>query len=241
MRVAIMQPTYLPWLGYFDLMDQVDTFVLLDVVQFSYQSWQHRNRIPINGEMRWLTVPVLHAGRFGQQIRDVEVAPSPKFPAAHVNLLTESFRRSPQGGDAVEEATLILDQGYRSGRLVDITIPAIRWLAVRLGVTVNIVLASEIGVVEGWRSELLVRILNKLGSNEYVTPPGAVDYLRDDRRHFLDANIAIFVHDYEHPVYPQGATQFVPYASAVDALAWTGDAASDVLRSGRRPASLMPP
>ena len=61
---AVMQPTYLPWLGYLDLMDQVDTFVLLDTVQFDYRSWQHRNRIPgPGGEPTWLSVPVTKATR----------------------------------------------------------------------------------------------------------------------------------------------------------------------------------
>ena len=52
-----MQPTFLPWLGYFSLIDSVDKFVFLDVVQFESRSWQQRNRIMINYEARWVTVP----------------------------------------------------------------------------------------------------------------------------------------------------------------------------------------
>ena len=63
MRVAISQPTYLPWLGYFDLIDQVDVFVLLDDVQFEKQSWQQRNRIKTPAGLQWLTVPVIFRGR----------------------------------------------------------------------------------------------------------------------------------------------------------------------------------
>ena len=59
MKIAIMQPTYLPWMGYFDLMDQVDCFVILDSVQFERRSWQQRNRIKTPRGLEWLTVPVI--------------------------------------------------------------------------------------------------------------------------------------------------------------------------------------
>src|SRR5207253_9418175 len=71
MKVAISQPTYLPWLGYFDLIDQVGAFVLLDTVQFEKQSWQQRNRIKTPMGLQWLTVPVSFRGRFGPKIQDV--------------------------------------------------------------------------------------------------------------------------------------------------------------------------
>ena len=60
-QIAIMQPTFLPWLGYFDLIDRIDLLVFLDSVQFERQSWQQRNRLKIGGELQWLTVPVLLA------------------------------------------------------------------------------------------------------------------------------------------------------------------------------------
>ena len=63
MKIAIAQPTYLPWLGYFDLIDQVDAFVFLDNVQFEKQSWQQRNRIKTPTGLQWLTVPVAFRGR----------------------------------------------------------------------------------------------------------------------------------------------------------------------------------
>jgi len=76
-KIAIAQPTYLPWLGYFDLLDKVDRFVLLDSVQFEKQSWQQRNRIKTPTGLQWLTVPVVFRGRLSQRIvdklRDIDV------------------------------------------------------------------------------------------------------------------------------------------------------------------------
>src|SRR5216684_6490113 len=93
-KVAISQPTYLPWLGYFDLMDQVDVFVLLDDVQFEKQSWQQRNRIKTPVGLQWLTVPVIFKGRFGQLIKDVEIR-DPDFWRNHFRAIELNYRRSP--------------------------------------------------------------------------------------------------------------------------------------------------
>jgi len=79
--VAIMQPTYLPWLGYFGLMDRVDTFVYLDSVQFARRSWQQRNRIKSERGEVMLTVPVAKKGLRDQKIADVEILYGPDFSA----------------------------------------------------------------------------------------------------------------------------------------------------------------
>ena len=94
MKIAICQPTYLPWLGYFDVMDQVDTFVLLDSVQFEKQSWQHRNRIKTATGLQWLTVPVIYRGHFGQPINQVEIR-DPEFARKHSRGIELSYRRTP--------------------------------------------------------------------------------------------------------------------------------------------------
>ena len=88
---AIMQPAYLPWCGYFDLLDQADVFILLDTVQFSYQSWQHRNRIRTRDGLSWLTVPVRTKGRHGQSIVETELGASPSFPEGHLHSIELNY------------------------------------------------------------------------------------------------------------------------------------------------------
>jgi len=87
MKIAISQPTYLPWLGYFDLIDQVDVFVLLDSVQFEKQSWQQRNRIKTPTGLQWLTVPVEFRGRLGQRIMEVIIRDDPDLPKKHLRAI----------------------------------------------------------------------------------------------------------------------------------------------------------
>src|SRR5579864_5457599 len=113
MKVAISQPTYLPWLGYLDLIDQVDTFVLLDNVQFEKQSWQQRNRIKTPTGLQWLTVPVIFKGRFGQHIQDVEIRED--FAAKHLRALELNYRRAQYFDQYFPALTTVL-QEFGAGR-----------------------------------------------------------------------------------------------------------------------------
>ena len=93
MKIAISQPTYLPWIGYFDLIDQVDVFVLLDDVQFEKRSWQQRNRIKTPLGLQWLTVPVISRGRREQLINQVEIE-TPQFSRDHCRAVEHNYRRA---------------------------------------------------------------------------------------------------------------------------------------------------
>jgi len=227
---AVMQPTYLPWLGYLDLLDQVDTFVLLDTVQFDYRSWQHRNRIPgPGGEPTWLSVPVTKATRRAP-ITEVEIAGGGEFPDRHVNLLRERYRDTPDA-DALTEVTALLEASG-SGLLVDLTIPLLAWLAGRFGITTPIVRASALPGT-GRRSELLASLTAAVGANAYVSPPGSLDYLADDHDDFDERSIEVLVHHYDHPAYDQG-DGFQSHCSGLDLALRQPGTAGDVLRAGHR-------
>ena len=90
-KIAIMQPTFLPWVGYFDLIDQVDTFVFLNDVQFQKQTWQHRNKILTKNGLQWITVPVLTKGRFGQHLQEVSISDQ-RFAS---KILTTIYMHTP--------------------------------------------------------------------------------------------------------------------------------------------------
>jgi hypothetical protein len=231
--VAIMQPTYLPWCGYFDLMDQADVFVILDNVQFSYQSWQHRNRIRTRDGLAWLTVPVITKNRHGQVIADVEIARTTPFPDNHVHLLELNYGRAAHVR-YLEALISLVRGGAATSRLTALTVPLIIHLAHEFGIDTPIVRSSELKVA-GTRSELLTAICADLGANEYLSPPGSVDYLAQDAHLFADAGIEVFIHAYEHPQYRQQWEPFLPFASAIDLLLNEGEGASSILRSGSRP------
>lgn len=232
-----MQPTYLPWIGYFDLMDQVDVFVILDTVQFVRQSWQNRNRVRTAQGVRWLTIPVRHA--FGSEIRAISVRDDMPWRRDHFQTLRHSYARAPHWHELEPELRLGYDEA--SERLQDVNERFIGRIAGRLGVSLvgpgpggrKLIRASELAAA-GHRQELLVAICQELGADEYLSPPGASVYLAE-RDPFPDAAIALRYHAYQHPVYEQVHGAFVPFMSSVDLIANVGPAAGDILRSGRRP------
>jgi len=89
-----MQPTFLPWVGYFDLIDQADEFIFLDSVQFEKQSWQQRNRILGHSGLEWITVPVFSKGRLHQKICDVEIKTA-DFPTKQLRMISHHYAKAP--------------------------------------------------------------------------------------------------------------------------------------------------
>lgn len=238
MRAAIMQPTYLPWLGYLDLMDQVDVFVLLDDVEFSRQSWQQRNRVRTADGLIWLTVPVVTKGRQHQRILEVEMA-DPDFVRRHRRILRDAYSRTtrPEVLAATERA---MERSASTGLLVEVNLACLEVLRDAFGVVTPTVRSSDVAH-EGGRSDRLVSLLGSLGADEYLAPPGSQGYLSQDAAAFATAGIDVLVHEYEHPTYRQLHEPFLPYASALDAALAVGSDAAGIMRSGRRPPSPLGP
>ena len=234
MKVAISQPTYLPWLGYFDLIDQVETFVLLDTVQFEKRSWQQRNRIKAQGGLSLLTVPVAVKGRFEQRIKDVEIE-SPYFVRKHLGSIETNYRRAPFFEKYFAELAGILEACVAGTRLADLNIQLVKWLCRTLGVATPLVLASEIPQ-EGTRSELLLSICRKLKADSYLSALGSADYLLEDVHEFSAAGIEVLFQHYEHPTYRQQFPPFSSHTSAIDLIFNEGEGSLEILRSGRKAA-----
>jgi hypothetical protein len=230
--VAISQPTFLPWLGYLDLIDQASTFVLLDNVQFEKQSWHHRNRIKGPTGLQWLTVPVLFRGKLGQRINEVAIRDS-GFPINHLRAIELSYRRAPYFGEYFQEITRIFENHPVGGLLVDLNIELIRWLCLMFGIYTPLVRSSEQDA-EGRRSDLLVNLCLQLGATTYLSTPGSATYLLEDVPKFSNRGIEVVFHHYQPPQYSQRFPPFVGYATALDVLFNEGDRSAEILRSGRR-------
>jgi hypothetical protein len=231
LKIAICQPTYLPWIGYFDLIDQVDVFVLLDDVQFEKQSWQQRNRIKTPTGLRWLTVPVIFRGRLGQLIKDVEIRDN-EFWHDHSRAIELNYRRS-RFFDTYSGALTSSISTAPGGLLVDLNIRLIEWLRGLLGIKTSVVFSSTLKQT-GKRTELLANICRSLGATQYISPLGSAAYLLEEQDLLLDQGIDVVFHNFEHPEYRQLFPPFLPFASAIDLIFNEGDRAPEILRSGRR-------
>jgi hypothetical protein len=228
MRVTIHQPQYLPWLGYFDKIDQADCFVVLDNVQFKKNEWQNRNRIRTATGWQWLTVPVLH--KFPQLITEVGVDNAAPWGRKHFQALISNYHAAP----FFASHRPFFEDLYarRWDRLVDLSLAALRYLITALGIETRVVLASEL-TTEGTSTARLVSICRALGADTYISGAGAHDYL--DSGLFESAGIRVEFQEFRCPKYPQQFDGFEPNLSVVDLLLNCGDDALAVLRRARPP------
>lgn len=236
MKIAIMQPTYLPWLGYFDLLDQVDKFILLDNVQFEKRSWQQRNRIKTPNGLQWLTVPVVSRGRRDQRILEVKILEA-EFWRDHLRSVEVNYRRAPFFDRYFESMSQRIRSESNDLSLAQLTIGMLLWFAEVIGIQTATVRASGLSL-QGKRSSLLAGICTSVGATDYLSPLGSADYLLSELATFSERGIAVTFQNYEHPVYQQQFPPFEPYACVLDLLFNEGERAREIIRSGRRPTFL---
>jgi len=229
--LVVLQPGYLPWLGYFDLLRRADVFVHYDDVQFDKHGWRNRNRIKGPAGAVWLTVPVFHRGRFGQPICDVEIDDRPDWRRKHLLTVAQSYARAPLVDAILPRLREILERPWR--RLAELDIALVDWLAAELGIATPRHRAGDLGI-GGTRNQRLVELCRRFGATRYLSGDAARAYL--DVPMFQDAGIEIAWHDYRHPTYPQLHGAFVPYLSALDLLLNVGERRARAVIHGCAPA-----
>jgi hypothetical protein len=227
-RVAIMQPTYLPWLGYFGMIEQVDTFIIFDSVQFSKRSWQQRNQIKTASGPMCLTVPVSSKGKRGQLINEVEIDSTRNYHTAHIASLENNYRKSPFFSDYSPELFSLLEKEHVS--LSELTAELIVWFCKVLGIKTTIKYSSKMENT-GTKADLLAMLCEQVDTTEYVSAPGSREYLEESDA-FDKRSIPIKYHEYDHPEYPQLFGEFVPYMSIIDLLFNVGPESLSVIRQG---------
>ncbi len=217
---AIMQPTYLPYLGYFHLIAQADVFVFLDDVQFARRSWQQRNRIWGAGGEVMLSVPVQKADR-DAAISTIETAETERWREKHLNAIRHAYARRPF---FAETMAFLEDQlGTPTPRLADLNSNLITIAAKRLGLTTEFVQASALAA-SGERSHHLLAICQAVGASDYLSPMGSRDYMVEDGV-FAQANFPVRFQGFVEIPYDQGHEPFTPFMAFTDAvmnLGWDG-------------------
>ena len=228
--IAIMQPTYLPWVGYLDLMDQAETFVLLDSVQFDRRSWQQRNRIKTASGELMLTVPVLSKGLRDQKVCDVRLVPDSGFAARHRDSIRAAYARAPHFKDHWDALAAVYAAKHE--HLVDLNLAFIGLFQRLFGLRCRLVRSSELAA-RGKKVDLLVALCRELGAERYLSPWGSKPYI-DENNIFAENGIELAYHSYRHPVYPQLHGPFLTHMSSVDLLLNEGsERGAELLRSGR--------
>jgi hypothetical protein len=236
-KVAIHQPHYLPWLGYFAKWTAADLFVFLDTVQYEKNGWQNRNRIKTREGPRWLTVPV--RAKLGTLIRDVPVDPSQNWPARHLAAIENAYAGAPGWRRYRDEVRAFYRREW--DRLAPAAMASAVWLADELGVTTPTRLASEIDLPEGAPSDATARLVGlcrAVGADTYLAGRDGALYM--DIGQFEAAGITVEIQQYEHPVYTQEHGEFAPFLSTLDLLLNHGDEALGILNAGNAWSRLSP-
>ncbi len=215
--VALMQPMFLPWLGYFELMDAVDIFVLLDDFQFSRQGWGHRNRLFLSpGRPGLLSLPIRHPDNLAATFQDIV----PAFDQRWYDKLSRSLSQSYGHAPCFAEIWPVIGPKLRptDGSLADFEIELITAMARRLGIRTQLRRSSELGISGLGRSERLVALLDAVGAGAYYAARGSIDYMREDGV-FPLPRLPVFFQSFVPVPYRQSAaSDFVPFLSTLDAL-----------------------
>ena len=236
MNCAIMQPTYFPWMGYFDLIDQTDIFILLDDVQLVKRSWQVRNKIRTSNGPLFLTVPIAKTlTRDECTIQKAEINYENYWHHKHLNSIRNSYARSPYFDLVFTWVESVYEKKFQF--LSDLNRAFIISIADTIGINTKIITASSLGNIEGKKDTRLANICLHVGADQYLSPQGSADYLESGSPggNIAENNIEVYYHNYDHPTYRQLYEPFIPYICILDLLFNKGfDDALEVIRSGRR-------
>ena len=227
MNCVILQPSYIPWRGFFHLIQRADTFVFYDDVQYDKHGWRNRNRIKTAQGTIWLTIPVVTTGVQAQAIpiKDVRFVAGSNWKEKHLRSLLQNYAKAPFTKSYVPLLESLYAQPTDS--LADLTIAFTIALARELGINHTRFLRSSSLPHSGEKTDRLISILQHLGAKHYISGPSARSYIEADK--FARAGISLEYINYDYAAYPQLHGSFDPQVSILDLLFMTGpDAAKHI-------------
>ena len=212
MIVAIHQPEYLPWLGFFKKMMNVELFVFLDDVQFRKKGWQNRNRIRINDGTTLLSIPV-HTHSY-PKINEVTIDNEKNWSIRHKKSILYNYARAPYFDEIKDFVEYIFEKKFQY--LVDLNTEIIKFIMNELEIKSKIVFSSELEISKKGSGRVL-DICKAVGADHYITGTfWAESNLRVEE--FKKSNIDVEFQKFQHPIYKQIHGEFIPEMSIIDLL-----------------------
>lgn len=234
MKVGVIQSNYLPWRGYFDLIDEVELFVFYDDVQYTKNDWRNRNRIKTPAGVQWLTVPVLH-GHSAQLINETRLDDAKPWRRKHLGSIEQAYRTAPYFDIYYPAFAKLLAQTYVN--IAELNHALTRWLMMQFDIATPVKHSWEFQLT-GARGDRLLDLLRQVGTTHYLSGPSARAYL--DVPEFARHGIQVEYKAYDYAPYPQLWGKFAGDVSALDLLFNTGPDARKHFKS-RSVASLSSP
>lgn len=221
---VILQPSYIPWRGYFHQIQKADIFVFYDDVQYDKRSWRNRNRIKTPHGTTWLTIPVHSHGAQTAHIpiNQIRICWDKPWNQEHWKTIEYAYHKAPY----FQQYANLLKGFYetRYEMLADFTIELTIALAQELGFTHTEYLRASSLQAEGHKTDRLINILKLVKADHYISGPAAQAYIEEEK--FKSAGISLEYMRYDYPEYPQLYPPYDPQVSILDLLFMTGPEAA---------------
>ena len=210
-KVAILQSNYIPWKGYFDLINMVDEFILYDDMQYTRRDWRNRNKIKTPQGLKWLTIPVEVKGKFFQKINETKISDK-KWGKRHWTQIVQNYKNAHY----FKEYKDLFEELYRNNNEIYLSAVNMKFLhAINniLGIHTTIKDSSEFKLIDG-KSERLLGICKDCQADVYLSGPAAKGYL--DTQLFQNEGIAVEWIDYSG--YGQYTQLYPPFEHGVSVI-----------------------
>lgn len=214
MKIAILQPNYLPWKGVFDIINLADIFVFLDDVQYTKNDWRNRNKIKTPKGIQWITVPV-KSNSIKQKIFEVEVSNKVNWQRKHYYSFLANYAKAKY----FKEYEFLIEDFYIKNhwkKLSDLNIYTTKKIAEILNIKTNFFLSSELNILSQDKNQRLIDIIKYFDGKIYISGPAAKKYINIDK--FKKNNIEIYFMNYNYPEYPQLYGNFIHEVTVLDVI-----------------------
>jgi hypothetical protein len=226
MKCVVLQPSYIPWRGYFYQIKQADLFIFYDDIKFDKHGWRNRNRIRTETGRRWLSIPVYSKGveTNHTNINEIKICWTKAWDKSHWSLIKQEYDYAPFFDQYKDEISGFFQSHpiLLSDFDIETTISLTRLMG---NSRTQFMKTSELEGITGTKTDKLIQILQRVGADEYLSGPSAKDYVEQEK--FDEAGIKIEYANYDFPVYPQLNTLFDPQLSILDLIFMTGPRAME--------------
>ena len=228
MKGIILQPTYLPWMGYFEMIASCDIYIAFDSAQFTRKTFDHRNKIKTANGVIYLSVPVQKAPQ-NTRTCDIKISYEQGNPLEkHWKTIKLAYKKAPY----FEKYRSLFEEFYSKKYILlrDLNVDMIKLICSILGIKTKIIFSSSLSDKNTKKTERVINLCKQAQITHLYDAQGAEKIL--DKSLFKKEGILIDFQDFKHPKYPQLWGEFVPYLSVIDLIFNQGDKSLSIIRSG---------
>lgn len=227
-KIAILQSNYIPWKGYFDIINMVDEFIIYDDMQYTRRDWRNRNKIMTSQGLLWLSIPVNSKGKFFQKISETTISDS-NWVDKHWKSIQMNYAKAKYFDQYGPQIYAVYEQCREQQYLSKINYLFLQKICDILDIHTKISWSSDFHLVEG-KTERLVGLVKEAGGSYYLSGPAAKDYIIP--AFFEEANIELAWMDYSgYPEYHQLGSKFEHGVSILDLIFNEGPEARRYMKS----------